>query len=285
MSLKNEILKFAEQEDMDLVGFANRERFSELEAKLNPFTIFPEGNTVILIGERITRGSLRGIEEGSNFQDYGFYGYKALDDVFTAQSCYDIVCFIENRGWEAVPVFPNPVESAGTGIEVAEGKEKPNVTPDFNYAAVACGLGEIGMNREFINDVYGTRIRFQMIITDAIIESDPINSHNLCDLCGKCADICPLDAIDLTKTETIEICGKTMKVASVDYNKCSICKNGVVLNRLYKSAKPDRLAALCNRTCLSHLEESGKLKNTFKNKFRKRQPWTLDLMGKAGYEK
>jgi len=279
--LKKSLKAFAEQSDIDLIGFAARDRFTDLAPELNPFSIFPEGNTVILIGERITRGSLRGIEEGSNFNDYGFYSYKSLDDVFNAQTCYDVTCFIEDHGFEAVPVFPNPPESSGMGRPVSPEKPAPNVTPDFAYAVVACGLGEISLNDEVLTQEYGTRQRFQMIITDASLESDPVLEQNICDRCGKCAAICPLNAIDMNKTEKITICGKEMEIASIDMTKCAICKNGAVPNRLYASASPDRIAALCNRTCLDHLEKTKKLGNKFANAFRTREPWTIDVYGKT----
>lgn len=278
--LKQVLKTYAVKEDIDLIGFASKERFEALPSEINPFSIFPEGNTVIMLGERITRGSLRGVEEGSNFSDYGFYGYKALDDVFNAQTCYDVTCFIEDRGFEAVPVFPNPPESAGMGRTINPEKPAPNVTPDFAYAGVACSLGEIGLNREFLTPQYGTRQRFQMIITDAVMDSDPIFEGSICDKCGKCASACPLDAVDFGNIEEISICGKVMELAAVDKSKCSICKNGAILNRLYSSAFPDRVAAICNRTCLAHLEENGKLSNKFEGRFRTRSPWAIDVFGK-----
>ena len=94
--LKKSLREFAGKSDIDLLGFGARERFMNLEPKYDPFSIFPEGKTVILIGERITRGSLRGVEEGSNFNDYSFYSYRSLDDVFNAQACYDVTCLIHD---------------------------------------------------------------------------------------------------------------------------------------------------------------------------------------------
>ena len=119
-----------------------------------------------------------------------------------------------------------------------------------------------------------------MIITDAVIEQDPILTSGICTMCGKCADICPLGAISKTETKEITICGKTMKVAKVDYSLCKLCKNGAAPNRLYGSAKPDRLAALCTRTCVCELEKTGSIANLFENDFRKRDIWAKDALGK-----
>jgi hypothetical protein len=35
------------------------------------------------------------------------------------------------------------------------------------------------------------------------------------------------------------------------------------------------MAALCNRTCVASLEESGALANKFENAFRKREAWVI----------
>jgi len=150
-----------------------------------------------------------------------------------------------------------------------------NVFPDFDYAAVACGIAEIGFSGLVLTPKYGSRQRFHMIITDAELEPTPLLDQSVCDRCGKCADSCPLGAIDREQTEEIDICGKKMTVAKIDYDKCRSCKNGACANRFAAYAKPDRVAALCNRTCLAHLEEQDLLENRFHESFRKRDAWVI----------
>lgn len=282
--LKENLIQFSKQNHIDLIGFAAKDRFKGLDGYKNPFAIFPEGKTVILVGKRICRGSLRGIEEGSNFFDYNLFGGDWLEDQFLASACYDLTRAIENEGYEAVPIFPNPVEVHGQGVPVKEGKEAPNVTPDFQYAAVACGLGEISYTGLIFTPQYGSRQRFHMVITDAELESDPILEGRVCDRCKKCAEVCPLGAI--SGEETVTICGKTMTVGKIDYSICKKCANGCRPNRLISSAKPDLIPALCNRVCLTHLEEQKLVGNRFENGFRYRDAWAKDIMGKnvkSGY--
>ena len=262
-------------ERIDLIGFASKERFATVDAQHNPFSIFPEGKTVILLGKRICRGSLRGVEEGTNFLDYNYFGGKWLEDQFLSLACYNLVRVLEDEGWEAVPVFPNPSEIKPSGVSVTEGRPEPNVFPDFDYAAVACGIAEIGLSGVVLTPKFGSRQRFHMIITDAELPETPILEASVCDRCGKCAEVCPLGAIDTENTKTVEICGKKMEVATIDYNKCRSCKNGACANRFAAYARPDRIAALCNRTCLCHLESSDALSNTFENGFRKREAWSI----------
>ncbi|MEG0768180.1 MAG: hypothetical protein RR482_10725, partial [Clostridia bacterium] len=170
MSLKKLMQDAAKANNIDLIGFASKDRFEGQPANLNPFSIFPEGKTVILVAKRICRGSLRGIEEGSNFFDYALFGNSWLEDEFVAIACYDMTRALENEGWEAVPIFPNPPEMGGTGEPVAKDRPAANVTPDFDFAAVACGMGELAYNGLFFSPTFGSRQRMQMIITDAEIE-------------------------------------------------------------------------------------------------------------------
>ena len=126
--------------------------------------------------------------------------------------------------------------------------------------------------------------RFHMILTDAEIEPTPLFNGKICDGCGKCANVCPLGAIDTENTQEIDICGKKMQVATINYDICKTCKNGACVNRFASTAKPDRYAALCNRTCICHLEEINALSNKFENSFRQREAWSVGGT-KATYER
>ncbi|MBR2615825.1 MAG: 4Fe-4S binding protein [Clostridia bacterium] len=273
--LKEKILEFAKKEGADLIGFAEKGRFEGLDPRRNPFSVFPEGKTVILLGKRICRGSLRGIEEGSNFGDYQLFGKNWLEDEFLALLAYNVTNFIESCGWEAVPVFPNPCDLEPSGVAVRADAPAPNVYPDFDYAAVACGLATISYNRLVFTKEFGSRQRFHMIITDAELESTPLLEDSVCNGCGICADACPLGAISKTETEEISLCGKSFRVGKIDYDLCRICQNGAVANRFSDRSAPDRIAALCNRSCMCALEERGALTNCFANPFRTSKVWSI----------
>ena len=88
--LKKQIEDFARKDGVDLIGFAGRSRFDGVDPQHNPFSIFPEAKTVILLGKRICRGSLRGIEEGTNFSDYALFGKNWLEDEFLSISRLEI---------------------------------------------------------------------------------------------------------------------------------------------------------------------------------------------------
>ncbi len=84
--LKQAILKQAGESWVDLIGFAARDRFDALDGAANPFSLFPEGKAAIMIGRRITRGALRGVEEGTNLADYSMFGQSWLNDTLISMT-------------------------------------------------------------------------------------------------------------------------------------------------------------------------------------------------------
>ncbi|MDD4871659.1 MAG: hypothetical protein PHR77_13965 [Kiritimatiellae bacterium] len=267
--------EYAKSVGCDLLGIAPIERFAGLKPESHPTSIFPEVKSVIVVGKRITRGSLRGVEEGTQFNTYQLYGYSWLEDRFLSITSLRLAEFLEDNKWEAAPMFNLPSEIAPMGIPVRPGTPAPNVLLDFDDAAVRAGLGEIGYLRTFVSPEFGARQRFFVILTDAPLTATPVSTENICERSKDFKKYCPLGAINTDKEEVIEIAGKKMKVATIDFKKCAECKNGAIPNRRHPSGRPDRLAAVCMRTYMVHLEKKGSIKNKFANPFRTRPAWEI----------
>lgn len=273
MSLTEELRAFARQAGADVFGIANIERFDELPADKHPQAIFPEARSVVVLGRRIPRGALRGVEEGTNFTNYSLYGYDWLDNRFTSLTTYQVGEFLEDHGWEAVPLPNLPPEVPPMGVKVKKDLPPPNVMLDFDDAAVRAGVGEIGTLGVLLTRQFGPRQRIQMILTDAELEPDPILAEPICTRGDELKGVCPLGAI--TGEKEIVICGKAMAVAEIDTAKCRSCKNGAKPNKWHGSGKPDRMAAVCIRSYIDILEKAGRLGNTFATPFRTREPWQV----------
>lgn len=271
----------AVQARADLVGIAPIDRFNGLPADKDPRSIFPECRSVVVLGRRVLRGTLRGVEEGTNFgSTYGTFGYQWLEDNFLAQTTYDVTCHIETLGYEAVPLFGYAEEGMPKGRPVAPGKPAPNIILDMNYAAQAAGLGETGLGDFFITPRFGTRQRFALILTDAELTPDPVAATSICSDCGACIRACPLGGIRADRLKTAGIPGHERQVVELDLDICNACPNGA-MRKPGRGARPDRLAASCGRACTIQLEQGGKCENRFAQPFRKRTPWALDLLRRS----
>jgi epoxyqueuosine reductase QueG len=270
---KQQLMEAARAAGADLVGVADIERFDELPEGKDPRAIFPETRSVIVLARRVNRGALRGVEEGTNFNSYQFYGLSWLDNRFTSLTTFRTAEALENAGWEAVPLPNLPPEVPPMGVSVAPDRPAPNVMLDAADAAVRAGLGEIGYCGLLLTPRFGPRQRVQMILTDAPLDPDPILAEPICPRDDSCGQICPLGALG-EPTERA-ICGKRMTVAAIDDSRCRTCKNGAMANPYHRAGKAERMAAVCTRSCVDALERAGRLEDRFAAPFRRRDPWTV----------
>ena len=270
---REQLAATAKQAGADVFGVADIVRFDELPEAKHPRAIMPEAKSVIVLGRRVTRGTLRGVEEGTNTANYSLYGAVWLEDRFVALTTFTVAEFLEDNGWEAVPLPNLPPEVPPMGVAVKPGAPEPNVMLDFDDAAVRAGVGEIGYCGTLLTPGFGPRQRVQMILTDAEIEPTPLLDQPVCMGPDQCKGFCPLGAI--TGRKTVTICGKAMTVAEVNHATCATCQNGAQPNRHHGSGKPDRMAALCMRSCVHALEQAGRVGNRFQTAFQVRKPWTV----------
>ena len=60
----------AKEIGLDDIGIAPIERYKDAPPTMNPANYFPGAKSVIVTVQRITRGSYRGIEEGTHWNNY-----------------------------------------------------------------------------------------------------------------------------------------------------------------------------------------------------------------------
>ena len=88
----------------DLVGIAPMSRWEGVDKQKDPRYIFPGAKSMIGLAFRIPRGSLRGIEEGTHFLNYQAMGYAALNQIYGPMVLWSLTQFMEDHGYEAVPM-------------------------------------------------------------------------------------------------------------------------------------------------------------------------------------
>ncbi|MBE6379335.1 MAG: hypothetical protein E7047_00215 [Lentisphaerae bacterium] len=218
--------------DFEILGIAPIERFAGAPEQMHPKNIFPDCRSVISIIQPIPRSCYRGITEGTYWPNYSFYAYNRLNTLFRPMLTYNVARFIEDHGYEAVPIYPAVPEAYPEKAEPrAPGRPVPDININVRIAAMLCGLGEIGWSKVFIHPTYGPRVRIGTILTDAVLDYDEImKPGTLCKMCMRCAQSCPGNAIPHrkeNKTVTIQVNGKNYQWGDVHMGRCTATHHGV----------------------------------------------------------
>jgi ferredoxin len=228
---KSALVEFALANGLDLVGVANIERFAGAPPRMHPASIFPACRSVIVVAKRILRGNWRGIEEGTYWPSYTYFGYHGLlNSFFIPVGVYETACFIEDHGWEAVPYYPGVPETQPPDPPLRPGAVAANVHLAIRIAGVAAGLGEIGWSKVFMTKRFGPRQRLAAILTDAELAPDPLlPPRTLCDRCLQCVEGCQAAAIPHPrqhKVVSIQIEDNVYEWGDVHMGRCTLGFHG-----------------------------------------------------------
>jgi epoxyqueuosine reductase len=220
----------------DLAGIAPMDRFEGAPKEQDPRYIFPGAKSCIVLAFRLPRGYFRGIEEGTYFQSYTFMGYGGLNRIYMPIVLRELCCYIEDHGYEAVPIpnyysqpnisIPEQRPAPERSVPVAPGLPNPDILVDFRVAAFAAGLGQFGYSKVFLTPEFGPMQRFVLMLTDAELEPDPLYEGELCDRCMRCVGACSGKAISPHETQSITVAGKKVEWGKFDWLKCSIAYRG-----------------------------------------------------------
>ena len=296
MITANTVKAFARELGADLVGIAPMSRWEGAPKQMDPRNISPGAKSMIVLGFRIARGTLRGIEEGTLYTTYPAMGYAAINQIYGPMVLWNLVRYLEDHGYESVPLYNanggeavNPVTGnfrEGWSVPAKPGNAYPDVLVHFRLAAYLAGLGEIGYSKVFLTPEFGPRQRFALCMTDAELEPDPIFEGGICDRCMQCVKHCPTKAISAKETDSVTVAGRTIEWGKLNPMACEKGIQGGHDNELNPFMKeyPRRYgygralggASGCIRACMVHLEKRGVLKNQFSRPFRPGKPWRLD---------
>lgn len=185
--------------------------YIEENSQRDPYKILPTAKCIIGFGFAVPKGLYKAMDQGNQYYTYTTLGVKYIDEEMAEIFLLKIGGMIENHGYDAclqkaIPNLrikgdkttnPEVVDTYELihAEAVAPGKPAPDVIIDFGKAAMACGLGEMGMSGKIVNKQYGPFMRYCFIITDAPLECDEPLEESICDHCGACADACPGKAI------------------------------------------------------------------------------------------
>ncbi|NLE12052.1 MAG: hypothetical protein GX628_00075 [Clostridiales bacterium] len=307
MELFEQLKELALSTGADVIGVAPIERFKDFPAQENPIWIMPEAKSMIVLGHRTMRGSLRGTEEGTFFSHYPALGlgYVNIDIVpLTARA----VCrFIEDLGKEAMPIGDHFAWAATDeygqlrqrySVPARPGQPAPDVRLNLTKLAYLAGLGEIGWSGKLLNPKYGPRLIFGCVLTELELPaSEIVAPGTVCTRCKSCASACTGGAISADESETVSLGGYTFEIGKFDRKRCELGKIGAeeTEDGSYKPSKysPFRKKPAmlpfesndicagrgCMRECMIQLEEGKRITNLFDVPFRRHPAWEVDWEG------
>jgi epoxyqueuosine reductase len=228
INLKEEILKKIEELEIPLLGFAPVKRWENPPEKLPhkfsewippefwPQSIFPEANTVIVIGLPI---QLPIVETTPSI--YYHELYKTVNILLDIKA-YEIANFLTGKGYPSIYL---PRDGYGD-IEVL--LKQPLAFFSHKHAAYLTGLGSFGLNNVLLTPQYGPRVRFTSIFTTADLEGDHISGNDLCTRCRECLKNCPVNAIKMEgefppPMDKISCAERSKKLRKEFRSPCGIC--------------------------------------------------------------
>ncbi len=173
------IKKLARKLGADLVGVASVKSMSSAPSGHRPTDYLPGAKSLISLAVRINYTAVDCLP--ATRREYVNAGNDASVRLNTAVC--GLARKLEEAGFKAIPFF--------------QGSDDHELTFDISlkHAAVAAGLGEFGLNNLFLSSEYGARVLLAAVATDAELKPDPPFSGKLCDLCGACVKVCPMNAL------------------------------------------------------------------------------------------
>jgi hypothetical protein len=237
-----ELKKYSKACGADVIKIGSMSGWEGAPKQMDPRYIFPDAKSIIGLAFRIPRGYLRGIEEGTFFSAYEFLGYSGMNWRYMPHVLRQIVCYIEDHGYEAVPVanwdafaYNQYTDYASThqtnsgfhSRPVSSKKPCPDVAISFKAAAVVSNLGEIGWSKMILTPEFGPLVRVAFILTEAPLDlDDPITPGTLCDRCMLCAKDCTGNAIPRDKSVKVKIAGMEIEHSDLNIARCSNAYSG-----------------------------------------------------------
>ena len=227
MELTRRVKELAHGNDIDYVGIAAIERFSNAPEGHKPTDLLPGAEAVISMGIRLSLGpqltqriALADRKLRHVSFSYRWFGYGLLNMYFLDRAAFLITKLLEEEGHIAVPIVTSGVEDLKLVIAAFSNR----------HAAVAAGLGELGWNGICLTPDVGPRARFVSVITTAKLKSDPMyEGPRLCDpnRCGGasgggpvCARVCPIKGFSRDRSLSVVIGEKRFDYACLDRMTC-----------------------------------------------------------------
>jgi epoxyqueuosine reductase len=219
----------------DLVGIAPIDRFRNAPAGHHPSEFMPACKSTISVSMHIHQGvaDVWGNYDQPNKTNtpYLFYGY-GLTNLEMAGMANRIAKTLEYRGYKSLCFLPTWITSMAKYMDETKTTRKLKAEISHRHAAVAAGLGVLGLNGLVLTPEFGSMQRLVTVLTSAELEPTPLyHGPELCrpELCGmKCVRLCPAKAFSEEERQSCAIGDRTFTYSTHDNIRCSYAIHGMI---------------------------------------------------------
>ena len=234
-TLTQSVLSNLLQWGADLVGIAPVERFRNAPNGHHPSEFMPSCKSAISISMHIHQGAadVWGDYDQPNKTNtpYLFYGY-GLTNLELARMANRIAKALEYRGYKSLCFLPTWITSMAKYMDKTKTTKKLKAEISHRHAAVAAGLGTLGLNGLLLTPEFGPMQRLVTVLTSAELEPTPLyDGPELCHpgLCGmKCVRLCPAQAFSEKERQSCVIGERTLTYSTHDNIRCSYAIHGMI---------------------------------------------------------
>lgn len=202
-NLKARITREARRLGANLVGYAPISRWADsgLDESYWPASVWQNAKTVIVLGVPMLLPLIESTPS-INYQEMYGTANQVLD-----QAAFRLAAWLNSLGYAAIYLSRD-----GYGnLDIL--RRKPAAGFSHATAGKYAGLGTIGASHMLLTPEYGPRVRLVSIFTSAELHGDPLKARDLCNKCGLCIRLCPVNAF-------IKVKGRL--IADMDKDSCTV---------------------------------------------------------------
>jgi epoxyqueuosine reductase QueG len=203
-TLNDEVVAWLKANGANVVGISSVDRFDGAPKGHRPSDFIQGARSVVTFGvamlynvlnweDKLVDSELVAPEHRKDLlQNYGYnqMGLVMLSDLIDRMAI-GMANLLEGRGYPSL-FFP---ATYGIAFRQFIRERIPSRFGLFSqrHAAVMAGLGEFGLNNLVVTPQYGSRIRFNSVITEAELTPSPLLKEKACqgESCSKCQQNCP----------------------------------------------------------------------------------------------
>ena len=164
MSLEENVKEKVLSLGADFAGIAPRSRFEFAPENAQPDKLVPNFHSVVAYGIAMDRGALDAYFSKRSRRPIGLHMQLATDEL--DHISLRLSRWLERQGFKSVFIAQNG------NYHIFRGR------PDFSHrhAAVAAGLGRLGLSSNFVHTQFGGAVHLASVITEAVLAPDPMVS-------------------------------------------------------------------------------------------------------------